>query len=141
MRLTYNISSTFNLFYKQDLEETLGERLMGLTEMFPESVRNATNMLYNGTCSAVSFAFKSSRSVLWIASSSFVILLLPYVFEKERTDYEEKMRQEERNVGLLLFVRNLFFLPSFYLCVIFQILFGGGQTQHPTGFGPPPTQR
>lgn len=36
-----------------DIEETLSERLWGLTEMFPETVRTATSKLISGTVSKI----------------------------------------------------------------------------------------
>lgn len=37
----------------QDLEETLSERLWGLTEMFPEGLRNVSTAVACGTCSGI----------------------------------------------------------------------------------------
>ena len=43
-----------------DIEETLAERLWGLTEMFPDLVRNATSKLISGTVSELA-AFDQRR--------------------------------------------------------------------------------
>lgn len=40
-------------FIFQDLDETLSERLWGLTEMFPEGVRNMTSAVVSATCSGI----------------------------------------------------------------------------------------
>lgn len=80
------------------MEETLSERLSGLAEMFPDGIRKVVSGLTSGTCTAVSFVWRYSRSTIWILTSSACIMVMPYAFEKERADYEDKMRQEERNV-------------------------------------------
>lgn len=41
--------------FKQELEETLAERLIGLTEMFPDSVRN-------GAGKTIDFAARTVKS-------------------------------------------------------------------------------
>jgi hypothetical protein len=40
-------------FVFQDLDETLSERLWGLTEMFPEGVRNITSTVVSSTCTGI----------------------------------------------------------------------------------------
>jgi len=40
-------------FLFQDLDETLSERLWGLTEMFPEGVRNVTSAVVSATCTGI----------------------------------------------------------------------------------------
>jgi import receptor subunit TOM22 len=41
------------IFVFQDLDETLSERLWGLTELFPEGVRNITSTVVSSTCTGV----------------------------------------------------------------------------------------
>lgn len=57
-----------NLFLKlhsafQDIDETLAERLWGLTEMFPESVRNATYSVSSGAVGGAKGNLTHSNSV------------------------------------------------------------------------------
>jgi len=81
-------------------DESLSERLIGLTEMFPEGVRTA----FSSAGSFVSAATKTSiwllRNALWIASSSAVILILPVVFESERAQQLEEQLQQQRQILL-----------------------------------------
>ncbi|KAK4328897.1 hypothetical protein Pmani_000706 [Petrolisthes manimaculis] len=84
----------------EDLDETLMERLWGLTEMFPERLRNST---VNATTSSISFAkgaYEVTRQVVWIAVSTSVILFAPVMFELERLNVEEMMKQDRNRLVL-----------------------------------------
>ncbi|XP_028413124.1 mitochondrial import receptor subunit TOM22 homolog [Dendronephthya gigantea] len=81
-------------------DETITERLIGLTEMFPESVRNffstTTDLAIKGTKKLYSFG----GSTLWIVSTSFMVLALPLIFEVERAQAEEAEKQQQRQILL-----------------------------------------
>ena len=81
-------------------DETITERLIGLTEMFPESFRNfvcaTTDLAINGTKKLYSFG----GSALWIVSTSFTVLALPLIFEVERAQAEEAEKQQQRQILL-----------------------------------------
>lgn len=84
----------------EDLDESLTERLLGLTEMFPESVRNVT-------CATVSMSWQGSKwlygigcSGMWVVASSAAILALPVMFETERAQMEEQQIQQQRQILL-----------------------------------------
>jgi import receptor subunit TOM22 len=47
------ITNVCFIFVFQDLDETLPERLWGLTEMFPEGVRNITSTVVSSTCTGI----------------------------------------------------------------------------------------
>ncbi|KAG7258881.1 hypothetical protein CRUP_035619 [Coryphaenoides rupestris] len=59
----------------EELDETLVERLWGLTEIF-------------------------SRAALWVGTTSFMILVLPVVFETERLQLEQQQLQQQRQILL-----------------------------------------
>ncbi|XP_077980556.1 mitochondrial import receptor subunit TOM22 homolog [Glandiceps talaboti] len=103
-------------------DETLGERLLALTEMFPASLRNAVCKLGSSTVSGIGSTYRFSRSAMWIFSSSFMILVLPVVFEVEMTQMEQAQLQKERQIILG---------PN--------AAFSGG-TGIPTGLAPAPMQ-
>jgi hypothetical protein len=42
-----------NVIYLQEFEETVAERLWGLTEMFPEPVRKASHLTCVSTCAGM----------------------------------------------------------------------------------------
>ncbi|XP_003747667.1 mitochondrial import receptor subunit TOM22 homolog [Galendromus occidentalis] len=83
-----------------DIEETIGERLWGLTEMFPETVRTLTSKLVHGTQSATCGAYGLSRTIVWIFFSSATILAAPVLFEAERVQVEEVSKQQQRQILL-----------------------------------------
>ncbi|XP_054720308.1 LOW QUALITY PROTEIN: mitochondrial import receptor subunit TOM22 homolog [Uloborus diversus] len=85
---------------EDDLDETLSERLWGLTEMFPESLRNLTNAVCHGSIAGVKSMYKFSRSAMWIFFSSSVILVAPVIFEVERMQLEEVQRLQQRQILL-----------------------------------------
>ncbi|KAL3268605.1 hypothetical protein HHI36_007711 [Cryptolaemus montrouzieri] len=86
--------------YEDEPDETLGERLWGLTEMFPESVRNASSTATNLTQSGVKNLYNFSRSALWIVFSTSIILFAPVIFEVERAQMEEMQRTQQKQMLL-----------------------------------------
>jgi import receptor subunit TOM22 len=90
----------FHLIF-QELEETLSERLWGLTEMFPQPVQKAVGGVGNLTCSLAKFSYTTGRNVLWIIASTATIMALPVVFESERATQQEQQMQHQRQVQLL----------------------------------------
>lgn len=84
----------------EDLDETLSERLWGLTEMFPERLRSVTagvtQLSWNGT----KWLYEVGRVGLWVAASSATILALPVMFETERAQMEEQQLQQQRQILL-----------------------------------------
>ena len=83
----------------QELDETLVERLIGLSEMFPERVRNFTYNFASFSVSGTKSLYSSGRSLLWVLASSACILALPVMFESERAAMEEQQLQQQRQVG------------------------------------------
>ncbi|CAG5136564.1 unnamed protein product [Candidula unifasciata] len=81
-------------------DESLSERLVGLTEMFPESVRRACSTTGSLVSTATKTGFWLVKNILWIASSSAVILILPVVFESERSQQHEEHLQQQRQILL-----------------------------------------
>lgn len=95
-------NTIFCFFLSQNLDEideTLTERLIGLTEMFPESVRNATSATASGVVSGAKWLYDKAGKTVWILSTSFVILALPVIFEVERVQTEEAQLQQQKQVS------------------------------------------
>ncbi|KAL0838673.1 hypothetical protein ABMA28_016745 [Loxostege sticticalis] len=86
--------------YDDEPDETLSERLWGLTEMFPECVRNGTYTATTKTWSGVKSLYGLSRSVMWVVASSSVILFAPVIFEVERAQVEEMQKSQQKQVLL-----------------------------------------
>ncbi|KAF5273888.1 hypothetical protein FQA39_LY01003 [Lamprigera yunnana] len=88
---------------KEDVDEpdeTLSERLWGLTEMFPETVRNATYTMAVTTKDSLKGFYGFSRSAFWILFSSSIILFAPVIFEVERVQMEEAQRTHQKQMLL-----------------------------------------
>lgn len=81
-------------------EESIVERIMGLNEMFPESLRNAVSTTFSTSFSCIKKVFSTSRAVTWAICSTSAILILPLSLEMERQEYEQQMKRQERNIIL-----------------------------------------
>jgi len=84
----------------EDLDETLVERLWGLTEMFPESLRGAADVSAQCSFTFAKKLYSFSRAALWVGTTSFMILVLPVVFETERLQLEQQQLQQQRQILL-----------------------------------------
>jgi import receptor subunit TOM22 len=68
--------------------------------MFPEPVRNALGSVIGLTASASKNMYKWSRVGLWVAGSSFTVLILPIICEQERASLEEAQAAQQRELLL-----------------------------------------
>ncbi|NXW82324.1 TOM22 protein, partial [Alopecoenas beccarii] len=84
----------------EELDETLAERLWGLTEMFPESVRSAAGATFELSLTVAQKMYRFSRAALWIGTTSFMILVLPVVFETEKLQMEQQQQLQQRQILL-----------------------------------------
>ena len=82
----------------KEIDETLVERLIGLTEMFPQPVRNGVVHVVNGSVAGVKNLYGFSRSALWVLFTSSVVLMAPLALEMERSQMEEFSKQQQRQV-------------------------------------------
>ncbi|KAM6435910.1 mitochondrial import receptor subunit TOM22 homolog [Liasis olivaceus] len=85
---------------EDELDETLAERLWGLTEMFPESLRSAAGATFDVSLSVAQKMYRFSRAALWIGTTSFMILVLPVVFETEKLQMEQQQQLQQRQILL-----------------------------------------
>ncbi|KAH3869695.1 mitochondrial import receptor subunit TOM22 homolog [Dreissena polymorpha] len=86
---------------KEDfVDESIAERLWGLTEMFPETVQNACGTLAGFTWNSTKACYKFSRTAVWTATSIFAIMFLPVLFEHERASMAEQQLQQQRQILL-----------------------------------------
>ncbi|XP_065833680.1 mitochondrial import receptor subunit TOM22 homolog [Oscarella lobularis] len=86
--------------YDDEPDETLGERLWGLTEMFPEKLRDGTAYVAKLTSTGLSWGYSFSRNAMWIAVSSATLLFLPIMFESERVQIQEQQQMQQRQLLL-----------------------------------------
>ncbi|XP_044538933.1 mitochondrial import receptor subunit TOM22 homolog [Gracilinanus agilis] len=84
-----------------ELDKTLAEKLWGLTELFPESVQTSAGATFDLSLTVVWKTCWFSREVLWIWTTSFMILILPVVFEMEKLQMEQQQQQLQQQKILL----------------------------------------
>ncbi|KAI4495428.1 hypothetical protein M0802_008642 [Mischocyttarus mexicanus] len=81
-------------------DESFSERLLGLTEMFPEKVRSVGYNFGSCMCTCVKGLYTFSCSATWLLFSSSAILFAPVFFEVERAQMEEVQRAQQKQVLL-----------------------------------------
>uniref|UniRef100_A0A5K3EWC4 Mitochondrial import receptor subunit TOM22 homolog n=1 Tax=Mesocestoides corti TaxID=53468 RepID=A0A5K3EWC4_MESCO len=81
-------------------DETIIERLIGLTEMFPDWLRNGTSAAFDHSIKVLSGAYSLSRSIAWFVASTSTICLFPLMLELERNQMEEQEALEHRSMML-----------------------------------------
>lgn len=83
--------------YDDEPDESLAERLFGLTEMFPEGVRTACESITDFSINSTKAMYKFSCNASWIFFTSSMILFAPVLFETERAQMAElEMSQKQR---------------------------------------------
>ncbi|NXM35414.1 TOM22 protein, partial [Oxyruncus cristatus] len=70
------------------------------TEMFPESVRSAAGATFDLSLTVAQKMYRFSRAALWIGTTSFMILVLPVVFETEKLQMEQQQQLQQRQILL-----------------------------------------
>ncbi|XP_063595613.1 mitochondrial import receptor subunit TOM22 homolog [Penaeus indicus] len=84
----------------EDFDESFAERVWGLTEMFPECLRTGSANAVSSSVRLVKGAYDLSRQVVWIAVSTSILLFAPVMFEIERLNVEEMMKQDRNRLVL-----------------------------------------
>ncbi|XP_020351301.1 mitochondrial import receptor subunit TOM22 homolog [Oncorhynchus kisutch] len=84
----------------EELDESFIERLWGLTEMFPDTLRSAAEVTVSSSFTMAKKLYSFSRAALWVGTTSFMILVLPVVFETERLQLEQQQLQQQRQILL-----------------------------------------
>merc|ERR1712142_504804 len=85
---------------EDDQDETFLERIAGLSEMFPESLRNATCGFFNLSFQSAKTLFHLGRTAAWVFVSSATIIVLPAMFESERAQAQEQQLQQQGQILL-----------------------------------------
>lgn len=86
--------------YDDEPDETLSERLWGLTEMFPAGVRTFSGAVTDFSVASVKTVYKLTCNASWIFFTSSMILFAPVVFEVERAQMEEMQKSQQKQVLL-----------------------------------------
>lgn len=83
-----------------DLDETIAERLLGLTEMFPDFVRSGTVGLVKGSLGLTKSCYAMSRTASWIIFSSAALLFMPIMIETERLQLQDQQKAQKTQMLL-----------------------------------------
>lgn len=86
--------------FDDEPDETISERLWGLTEMFPEPVRKLSGAVTHLTLQSVKGLYGFTCNASWIFFTSSMILFAPVIFETERATMEEMQRSQQKQVLL-----------------------------------------
>lgn len=81
-------------------DETLLERLAGLSEMFPEGLTKLVNASVSGLKSGAVWSYGATRTLTWVVCSSAAVMFLPIMIEMERVGMEEAQKQQQRQILL-----------------------------------------
>jgi len=112
MSITANPDSDY--LPEDDADETSMERLVGLTEMFPESLRNGVGKTLDFSVNSIKKLYGVSRTMTWVFFSTATLLMAPALFELERHQMEEmtKMQQRQMLLGPSALGPNAAYSPS-----------------------------
>jgi len=94
------MSSEEDYMPEDDAEETIGERFIGLSEMFPDRFRQGAGKTIDFTSGALKKAYGWSRAGIWIFFSTAIIAVAPALFETERFQMEEMQKMQQRQMLL-----------------------------------------
>jgi len=83
-----------------DIDETLAERLLGLTEMFPDFVTNGTNSIFKNSVSLSKWSYSMGRTVSFIVFSSAALLFMPIMIETERLQIQDQQKAQKTQMLL-----------------------------------------
>ncbi|XP_055687056.1 mitochondrial import receptor subunit TOM22 homolog [Lutzomyia longipalpis] len=86
--------------YDDEPDESFGERLWGLTEMFPDPVRNVCATVTDLSTRSVKSMFKITCSASWIFFTSSILLFAPVFIEVERAQLQEAQRNQQKQALL-----------------------------------------
>ena len=81
-------------------DETLSERLWGLTEMFPDRLRSSSKLLFDFSCNSTKFFYVWGRKTLWVVATSVIVLYLPVALEVERLQMEKDSLGQAQDILL-----------------------------------------
>merc|ERR1712059_145242 len=74
---------------------TLFERVIGLTEMFPDFLRNGSVGLVKGSWSFSQASFSFAKAATWVVFSTATILFMPVMLESERLQMQDQQKAQK----------------------------------------------
>lgn len=98
----------------QEPDETFIERLWGLTEMLPESVRTACELATDISINGTKTLYKLTCNASWIFFTSSMILFAPVLLETERAQMAELEKSQKQRVSSNALEFNFDFIVFFF---------------------------
>jgi len=83
-----------------DIDETIAERLLGLTEMFPDFMTRGTVGLVKGSLGFTQSCYAMGRTASWIVFSSAALLFMPIMIETERLQLQDQQKAQKNQMLL-----------------------------------------
>jgi import receptor subunit TOM22 len=83
-----------------DIDETLAERLVGLTEMFPQFLRTGSVSLVKGSWSFSQASFSFVKAATWVVFSTATIMFMPIMIETERLQLQDQQKAQKNQILL-----------------------------------------
>lgn len=80
-----------------DLDETYGERLVGLTEMFPDWTKRWAEEATERSAKGVKIVYRCVCLLTWVCFTTSMMLFAPVVFETERDLLERRRSERDLN--------------------------------------------
>jgi len=84
--------------YEDEPDESISERILALSEMFPESVRKFAVKVSGSTVSTVKSVYKVSRKVSWFFLSSAAISYWPMLIAMQLALVAELQSRQQKKV-------------------------------------------
>merc|ERR1712080_541748 len=85
---------------EDEVDETLIERLVGLTEMFPQFIRNGSVSLAKGSMALSQASFSFAKAATWVIFSTATILFMPVMIETERLQLQDQQKAMKNQILL-----------------------------------------
>jgi len=83
-----------------DIDETLAERLVGLTEMFPQFIRTGSVKLVKNSWVFSQASFSFAKAATWVVFSTATILFMPVMIESERLQLQDQQKAQKNQILL-----------------------------------------
>ena len=81
-------------------DETLMERVLGLSEMFPPGLIKSVSNLGCKSVDGTKWVYSTGRNLTWMLFSTSVLLFLPAMLESERVGFEEMEKAKRQQILL-----------------------------------------
>ena len=81
-------------------DETMMERVIALSEMFPPGLLKTVSSLGNKSVESTKWVYSKGRNLTWMVFSTAALLFLPVMLESERVSFEEMEKAKRQQILL-----------------------------------------